>query len=213
MVKHIIWDFNGTLLSDAQLAVQTNNAVFAQLGLPSITLEEYRAKMTMPVRDFYTAMGVDFGVHSYEKISRLWLDIFNAGIVEAGLIPGMLELVKTLHARGIAQSVLSASYEPSLLHQCEQLGLMPYMRAVNGLGDESATVKLEIGRNQMRALNLCPEQVVFVGDMHTDAELARALGAACILVPWGHNSLERLECTGAPIAESPEALGSMIMEG
>ena len=41
MVRHIIWDFNGTLLSDAQLAVQTNNAVFAQLGLPSITLEEY----------------------------------------------------------------------------------------------------------------------------------------------------------------------------
>ena len=102
-MKHIIWDFNGTLLCDAQLSVDTDNAVFAQLGLPPITLEDYRLCMTMPVRDFYLALGVDYSVHPYELISRLWLDVFNAKAVDAGLVPGVLDVVDDLARAGVTQ--------------------------------------------------------------------------------------------------------------
>ena len=47
-MKHIIWDFNGTLLNDAQLSVDLDNDVFDQIGVPRITLEDYRNNMTMP---------------------------------------------------------------------------------------------------------------------------------------------------------------------
>ena len=57
-MKHIIWDFNGTLLNDAQLSVDLDNDVFDQIGVPRITLEDYRNNMTMPVRDFYPRVGV-----------------------------------------------------------------------------------------------------------------------------------------------------------
>ena len=73
-MKHIIWDFNGTLLNDAQLSVDLDNDVFDQIGVPRITLEDYRNNMTMPVRDFYPRVGVDYAKHSYEEIARLWLD-------------------------------------------------------------------------------------------------------------------------------------------
>ena len=76
-MKHIIWDFNGTLLNDAQLSVDLDNDVFDQIGVPRITLEDYRNNMTMPVRDFYPRVGVDYTKYSYEEIARLWLDEFN----------------------------------------------------------------------------------------------------------------------------------------
>ena len=95
-MTHIIWDFNGTLLCDAQLSVDTDNAVFDMLGLPRITLETYRERMTMPVRDFYLALGIDYDVHPYETIARLWLDRFNASAVGAGLVPGALEIIRRL---------------------------------------------------------------------------------------------------------------------
>lgn len=212
-MKHIIWDFNGTLLCDAQLSVDTDNDVFDQLGLPRITLEDYRAHMTMPVRDFYAALGIDLTRYPYEQISRLWLDAFNRGAVAAGLVPGVLDVIAKLHEAGFTQSVLSASYEPSLLHQCEHLGLTPYMRAINGLHDESAEPKTHIGRRQMEALGLDPAHTLLVGDMEADAALARALGTDCILVAWGHNSLPRLEKTGFPIAHDCDALLGMITEG
>lgn len=211
MPKHIIWDFNGTLLCDAQLSVDCDNYVFDTLGLPRITIADYRAHMTMPVRDFYAALGVDLAVYPYETISRLWLGRFNTLAVAAGLVPGVLDVVRALHEAGARQSVLSASYEPSLREQCEHLGLTPYMQAINGLPDESATPKTEIGRRQLAALGLRPQDVVLVGDMIADSELARALGTDCILVPWGHNSRERLEATGCEIADSCGALLSALL--
>ena len=95
-MKHIIWDFNGTLLSDAQLGVDCDNHVFDTLGLPRITMDDYRAHMTMPVRDFYTSLGVDLNVYKYETISRLWLDRFNRHAVAVGLVSGALESIVRL---------------------------------------------------------------------------------------------------------------------
>ena len=209
-MKHIIWDFNGTLLNDAQLSVDLDNYVFDQIGVPRITLADYRNNMTMPVRDFYPLVGVDYAKHSYEEIARLWLDEFNQKAVGVGLLPGALDAIKTLHAQGRSQSVLSASYEPSLKKQCDALGLTPYMKDISGLQDESAGKKTEIGQRQLRELGLSGADVVLVGDMLADAHLAQALGADCVLVSWGHNDLKRLQSTGLPVAHSFEELESIL---
>lgn len=210
--KHIIWDFNGTLLNDAQLSVDCDNHVFDELKLPRITIEDYRAHMTMPVRDFYTALGIDLNVYKYETIARIWLDMFNRNAVSCGLVPGALESIDRLKAQGYTQSILSASYEPDLRKQCDGLELSSRMMVINGLSDESARKKTDIGRAQMKALGLEGEDVVLVGDMLADAELARALGAHCVLVPWGHNAAWRLEGAGFPVAGGFEELEKMIAE-
>ncbi|MBR4038970.1 MAG: HAD family hydrolase [Clostridia bacterium] len=211
-MKHIIWDFNGTMLCDAQLGVDCDNHVFDTLGLPRITLEDYRAHMTMPVRDFYTALGVDLNVYKYETISRIWLDMFNEHAVSVGLVPGTLEAVRRLKELGFTQSILSASYEKSLLEQCSALGLSPYMHVIGGLGDESAQKKTDIGRRQLEQLGLQGGDCVLVGDMVADSELADALGTHCVLVPWGHNSEERLRKTGRRVARSFEELEALLLQ-
>ena len=210
-MKHIIWDFNGTLLADAQLGVDCDNHVFDTLGLQRITIEDYRRHMTMPVRDFYTALGVDLNVYKYETISRLWLDRFNQHAVSVGLVPGTLELTKRLKAAGFTQSILSASYEKSLLEQCKALGIDAYMDEIGGLGDESAQKKTDIGIHQLEKLGLKGEDCVLVGDMVADSELADALGTDCVLVPWGHNSEARLEKTGRVVVRDMEALERTLM--
>ena len=211
-MKHIIWDFNGTLLNDTQLSLDVDNDVFKQLGIPCITIEDYRNNMTMPVRDFYPAVGVDYSVHSYETIARLWLDEFNQKAVGVGLVSGALDAIRFFHGQGRSQSVLSASYEPSLRKQCEALGLTPYMTDISGLEDESASKKTEIGRRQLRELGLEGRDVVLIGDMLTDAHLAEDLGADCILVSWGHNDLKRLLSSGLPVARDFGELEEILKE-
>lgn len=211
-MKHIIWDFNGTLLNDTQLSLDVDNNVFEKLGIPGITLDDYRNNMTMPVRDFYPAVGVDYSVHSYETIARLWLDEFNQKAVGVGLVSGALDAIRFFHSQGRSQSVLSASYEPSLRKQCEALGLTPYMADISGLEDESASKKTEIGRRQLRELGLEGRDVVLIGDMLTDAHLAEDLGADCILVSWGHNDLKRLLSSGLPVARDFGELEEILKE-
>lgn len=209
-MKHIIWDFNGTLLSDAQLGVDCDNHVFDTLGLPRITIEDYRRHMTMPVRDFYTALGVDLNVYKYETISRIWLDMFNRHAVGVGLVPGVMDVIRRAAEMGYTQSILSASYEKSLTEQCEALGLVPYMKAIGGLGDESAQKKTDIGRRQMAQLGLAEGETLLIGDMVADSELADTLGISCILVPWGHNDDMRLAATGRNVAKSCDELICML---
>lgn len=211
-MKHIIWDFNGTLLNDTQLSLDVDNNVFEKLGIPAITIDDYRNNMTMPVRDFYSAVGVDYSIHSYETIARLWLDEFNQKAVGVGLVSGALDAIRFFHSQGRSQSVLSASYEPSLRKQCEALGLTPYMADISGLEDESASKKTEIGRRQLRELGLEGRDVVLIGDMLTDAHLAEDLGADCILVSWGHNDLKRLLSSGLPVARDFGELEEILKE-
>ena len=211
-MKHIIWDFNGTLLNDTQLSLDVDNNVFEKLGIPAITLDDYRNNMTMPVRDFNPAVGVDYSIHSYETIARLWLDEFNQKAVGVGLVSGALDAIRFFHGQGRSQSVLSASYEPSLRKQCEALGLTPYMADISGLEDESASKKTEIGRRQLRELGLEGRDVVLIGDMLTDAHLAEDLGADCILVSWGHNDLKRLLSSGLPVARDFGELEEILKE-
>ena len=165
----------------------------------------------MPVRDFYTALGVDLNVYKYETISRIWLDRFNQYAVSVGLVPGALELTARMKAAGFTQSILSASYEKSLLEQCGALGLCAYMDDIGGLGDESAQKKTDIGRKQLEKLGLQGADCVLVGDMVADSELADALGAKCVLVPWGHNSAERLERTGRTVVHDMDELERTLM--
>ena len=211
-MKHIIWDFNGTLLNDTQLSLDVDNNVFEKLGIPAITIDDYRNNMTMPVRDFYPTVGVDYSVHSYETIARLWLDEFNQKAVGVGLVSGALDAIRFFHGQGRSQSVLSASYEPSLRKQCEALGLTPYMTDISGLEDESASKKTEIGRRQLRELGLEGRDVVLIGDMLTDVHLAEDLGADCILVSWGHNDLKRLLSSGLPVARDFGELEEILKE-
>ena len=210
-MRHIIWDFNGTLLSDAQLGVDADNHVFRILGLPEITIDDYRRHMTMPVRDFYTALGVDLNVYPYDTISRIWLDYFNQYAVGVGLVPGALQVIERMREAGYTQSILSASYEVSLMEQCAALGLVELMERIDGLGDESAQKKTDIGKAQIARLGIAPQEMVLVGDMTADAELAQALGTACILVPWGHNDTARLERTGMPVAHTTQELERMLL--
>jgi len=85
------------------------------------------------------------------------------------------------------------------------------MDRIDGLGDESARKKTDIGRAQIERLGVAPAEIVLVGDMQADAELAQALGTRCILVPWGHNDTQRLKKTDMPVAHTPAELESMLL--
>ena len=47
-----------------------------------------------------------------------------------------------------------------------------------------------------------PENVLFIGDLTSDAEIAKKIGSKCILIPNGHNSKQRCEKEGVIVCDS-----------
>ena len=211
-VRHILWDFNGTLLRDVELALSIDNSILRQMGMEPITLEEYRTFMRNPVELFYHDLGVDLEKYDFAWINETFLKAFDQEVLRAGLMPGTLQALSDVQAAGYTQSILSSSYEPTLQKQAQDLGLMPYMLAVTGLGDNRGGTKEERGLHQLAALGIAPEEAVLVGDMITDAFVASHMGCRCILVEGGHNTRKRLCQCGMPVAADITQVLPILME-
>ena len=61
-IKHVIWDWNGTLVDDSWLFVELMNEELNKRNLTKINIHDYRNHFTFPVKKYYENLGFDFKV-------------------------------------------------------------------------------------------------------------------------------------------------------
>jgi phosphoglycolate phosphatase len=209
--KHILWDWNGTLFDDLALCVNVMNTLLSKRGLPLLDAERYRQVFTFPVRDYYRTLGFDFATDSFEALSVEFMSQYEARRAECRLAPYAYTTLTKLQAAGLPQSVLSAYPHEGLVQIVEHFGITHFFDALIGLADIYAHSKVELGQRWMRQQGYGPAEVVLIGDTTHDFEVARAMGAECILVAGGHNAEARLrQCQGRVVA-SLEALKAVLL--
>ena len=64
-IKHIIWDWNGSIVDDAWLFVDLMNVVLKKRGLPKISIADYQETFCFPLEDYYKKLGFDFKKEPY----------------------------------------------------------------------------------------------------------------------------------------------------
>ena len=205
-VRHVIWDWNGTLLDDAWLCVEVMSGLLARRNLPPMPPERYQAVFRFPVRAYYEALGFDFGAESWEAVGTEFIAGYQARQHECRLQGPAAQVLDELKGRGLAMSVLSASEQRRLETQADQLGVRGHFVKLLGLQDHYAGGKLDLGRQWLEELGLAPAEVLLVGDTDHDFDVARSLGVQCALVPSGHQAAERLRALGARVVPSLQAL-------
>lgn len=204
MIRHVVWDWNGTLLDDVEHAMVALNGLLDERGITRIDRAHYREHFGFPVRDFYVRLGFDFSSDVFETVSERFIANYRAAAREAVTHPGALETVVELQRLGVAQSVLSALEITLLSAMLQTYGLTPYLTHVRGLSDLHAASKVALGIELMRVLSqdLEPHQVLFVGDTLHDYETAAAMGCEVLLFSGGHQTPERLQRSGARLIHS-----------
>lgn len=191
-IRHVIWDFNGTLLDDVDCCVDTLNTLLAERALPPITRGEYLQRFGFPVRDFYLDLGFDFEREEFDRVSATYIERYGTRLHAAAPQAGAHAVLTALRERAIAQSVVSAMESTLLRSLLSRFGLAEYMTHVRGLDDLNAGSKIDIGVALHRELRLAPDEIVLVGDTLHDCELAAAIGCHCLLFARGHQTRARL---------------------
>ena len=204
--KHVIWDWNGTIIDDVALAVAVVNKMKAKRGMPAISVESYRAIFGFPVKDYYAAAGFDFSGESFEAVGKEWMEGYERNKFNCGLHTGAVEVLEELSALKIGQSILSAYSLSALLETVAYYGLSKHFFRLYGLDTIYATSKVALGRKLMEELGHKKGETLLVGDTEHDLETAAAIGADCALIPNGHQSRERLERTGALVLRNAKEL-------
>jgi len=209
--RYVIWDWNGTLLDDLSLCVDVINGMLRKRQMPTVTREEYLAVFTFPVRRYYQALGFDFSRESFEALSHEFIAGYEAGRRGCALHPEVRTTLERIAAADRRQVLLSASAEGSLKEAVREFRLDAFFDQVAGLDNIYAHSKVELGRQLVASLPCAPSEAVLVGDTLHDAEVAHAMGTACVLVAHGHQSRARLHKQGGtPVVDSLKELADFV---
>ena len=202
---YCIWDFNGTILDDIQLGMDSVNTLLAERGIPTIPgKDEYRRKFDFPIIDYYKALGFNFDTDPYEKLARLWVDLYMRDIDKAKIFPDVIRALDFFDSQGIKQSILSASERDMLLGQLASLGISHRFEEILGIDNIYGDSKLDLAKDwKERHPN---ERVMFIGDTTHDLKTAEILGADCFIVCAGHQCRERFKNAKAEIFASLDEL-------
>lgn len=200
--KYVIWDWNGTIFNDVHLCVDVGNNLFKKKNINRISIEKYRSIFTIPVKDYYIAAGFDFSVESFENIGKEWMDEYEERKYECSLYEHLPSVMKRFKENGVVQSVVSAYKQDRLIEMIKKFGLYDYLNHIVGLDNIYAASKLHLAKNLIHSLGNGKNRTLMIGDTIHDFEVAREVGADCILIADGHQSKEKLVSTGAKVYDS-----------
>ena len=208
--RHIIWDWNGTLLDDANACVAAINRMLEKRGLPTVDSDSYREVFGFPVRNYYLTLGFDLSREDWNATAREFHDIYAETSAGSGLRSGVRGILEALRRRGTPMSVLSASELSILEAMMRARGIRDFFGEVRGLDNLHATSKAGLGRDLMASLGRDGSQVLLVGDTIHDFEVAGEMGCACALVAGGHQAEHRLRRCGCPVLNGPGDIGLLM---
>ena len=201
-IKHVIWDWNGTLFNDVEVCRQIINGILVRRHLNALTLENYRSIFTFPVKDYYEKAGLDFSRYSFEVLGQEWMNEYEVRKGECSLHDGAANTLERISEKGIGQSILSAYSQHTLEEIVKQFGLDKFFSNMVGLDHIYATSKIDNGKELMKKLGNGKGETLFIGDTVHDFEVAEEIGAECILISGGHQEKTKLEACGVPVFNS-----------
>lgn len=204
--KHIIWDWNGTLLNDSWMAVMVINETLAKRDMQTIDHDQYQELFGFPVIDYYRRLGFDFVDESFEVVGTEFIDGYEKHKYEVFLHEGVEKVLKNLGKRGVSHSILSAYKQNTLDELVDHFALTDTFMKIVGLDNHYAHSKVDNAIKWMSEIPFDPSEVLFVGDTEHDHEVAEAIGVDCVLIPGGHQNREKLEGTGAVVIDNIEEL-------
>ena len=209
--KHIIWDWNGTLLNDAWLWHEVGNIELKKRGLPEISFLQYREAVSIPIVRFFERIGFDFSKYELSDVVKSHHDAYEARRHECRLHDGALKLLEDVRVSGRTQSILSAHPAESLLPAVQAAGIDRIFSHIIGRDGHHQEGKVEVAKRWMESSGKDRQDLIIIGDMEHDHDVATELGIDCFLIAHGYQTRKALESRGVPVLEDVTELRQKII--
>ena len=201
-MRHVIWDWNGTLVDDLPVVVAAVNVSLAAIGEGPIDADGYRNHYTRPVRVFYDRLlGRPVTDAEWSTIDITFHQSYVDSLHEVPLTHDAEAAIAHVAAAGATQSVLSMWWHHDLVPEVKRRGLEGAMARIEGNTKDAGETKarlLEIHLANLRGNGT----TVMIGDAIDDAEAAMAVGIPAVMYDGGSHHRKELEALEVPVADS-----------
>ncbi len=195
-LRTVLFDLDGTLLDHFAAIHRCHAFAMRTLGLPEPTLHQVRDAIGRGLEDAIETLA---GRENVARILPLYLEHWRAtNLDDVTLLPGAMELVLALRARGLTCGVLTNKRGDASREVCAHLGLTPHLAGIFGAGD-TPWLKPEpaFARHALAALGADAATTLLLGDSPYDLAAAQNAGLAFMAVTTGTHSEAELRAHGA----------------
>lgn len=179
----VVFDWNGTIMSDLRRAVSATNAVLTARGIGPLTEDEFRDGFRLPLRGWLAGLGAG------PEAEQEW----NAALatLPARPRPEALDVLVELVERGAVTAVVSAASTEAVRADVDVSGMAGLFGQVAGGVDDKA--------RHLATLRHHRERAFYVGDTEYDVRSALTAGFVAVAVTGGYRPAEVLERAGADV--------------
>lgn len=214
-IKGIVFDHDGTLINSLPQVIQATQEVLELFEFERLSEQQIRHSMVLATTERLALnAGCPEDLELGAKMAEVWFDIADSlALAETHAYDGIHGLVQKLHQLQFKQAVLSNNRGSLVRKILANRDLIEYFPIV--LGEEDVPEpKPDVRGLQsiLRAWELEPEEVLFVGDSASDIGAAERAGCQTLGVTWGAHTREELEpmMWDTLVDTVEEALGTIL---
>jgi phosphoglycolate phosphatase len=184
MIRNVIFDWSGTLSDDFVPVYTATMRVFKELGLKSLTMDEFRKEFTLPYMDFYRKLKKDA---DRDYVDKILIREYNS-LEESKPFPKARETLEHMKRSGIRMILLSSCPRETLDEEIDRYRFREFFVDVNG----SVLDKVEAILGIMEKNGFDAAETAYVGDMVHDIRAGKKAKVITVAVSWGYQTREKL---------------------
>jgi phosphoglycolate phosphatase len=197
--KHIIWDWNGTILDDVDVSIEAIAKVLEEKGIPVISKERYRKIFGFPISHYYKRLGLSDCEIEHKTVSMKFHENYDLAFDKCKLHDGFLDIYHETKSRGLKHSILSAAQQEWLLGKLEYFGIKEFFDHIYGLKDYTALSKVDRGRELLKVSGFSANESILIGDTDHDVEVGKEIGIDVVIYADGHQHPDKIKGFGVPV--------------
>ena len=190
----VLWDVDGTIIDASVGILRRLNVALTHFGHPAPTRDDLVHWIGPPMFESFQAQAGMTPEESAEAVTFYrTLGKADGYTTDVRTYPGVPEIIRDLHAAGIAQATASSKPEIQVDALVDHFALRPYFITTVGATPDESTLasKTDIVAEALRRLAERGADIsrpVLIGDRHHDVEGGNANGVPVIFVDWGFSN-------------------------
>ena len=199
--KLAIFDMDGTILDTLDDLTDSINYALSYCGFPEHTKDDVRRFIGNGILKLVKRSVPPYaGEADIEKVFQVFKDYYKLHCRDKTRpYPGIINVIETLKEKGYFIAVVSNKADFAVQELCLRYfpGLIDYaVGERDGIKKKPAPDSV---LSVMGALNVRPEESIYIGDSDVDIATAKNAGICCLTVTWGFRDREYLKRCGADV--------------
>ncbi|WP_404804218.1 HAD-IA family hydrolase [Lysinibacillus sp. S1] len=184
-MKHIIFDFDGTLADSTAVFASAWNTLAQKYKFKGIELKEIDTLKKLSISE--RSKLFDFPMYKWPMILPQFYKLYRQSLNDVHLFEGMKELLIEIDKRGYKILIISSNSKENILEFLKMNGIHC---VADVLCSNRIFGKDKVMKKFLKEANVDSSNVVYIGDEQRDIVACKKAGIPIIWVEWGYDAKE-----------------------